>query len=236
MPPMSVVPVTRFAPSPTGELHLGNVRTALFNWLLARRDGGRFILRIEDTDAARSRPEHAAQLLEDLRWLGLDWDEGPQVGGPGAPYEQSRRGALYDQALARLVAVQLEARGITPDERLPAICGLFKDRCDTTVQLAGWARAYYADVQPQPAELDKHVTEAVRPALAALADALASGDWTPEAIGSAIKQTLAAHALKMPQLAMPVRVLVMGTPQTPSVDAMLALHRREKVVERLRAA
>jgi glutamyl-tRNA synthetase len=104
MPPMSVVPVTRFAPSPTGELHLGNVRTALFNWLLARRDGGRFILRIEDTDAARSRPEHAAQLLDDLRWLGLDWDEGPQVGGPSAPYEQSRRQHLYDAALARLDA------------------------------------------------------------------------------------------------------------------------------------
>ena len=99
---MSVVPVTRFAPSPTGELHLGNVRTALFNWLLARRHGGRFILRIEDTDAARSRAEHTAQLLDDLRWLGLDWDEGPVVGGPSAPYEQSQRAASYSAALARL--------------------------------------------------------------------------------------------------------------------------------------
>ena len=87
---------TRFAPSPTGSLHLGNARTAFFSYLWARKAGGRFILRIEDTDAARSRPEHAAQLLDDLRWLGLDWDEGPQVGGPSAPYEQSRRQHLYD--------------------------------------------------------------------------------------------------------------------------------------------
>lgn len=104
MPPMSAAPVTRFAPSPTGELHLGNARTALFSWLLARRDGGRFILRIEDTDAERSRAGHAAQLLEDLRWLGLDWDEGPQVGGPAEPYEQSRRAPLYAAALERLEA------------------------------------------------------------------------------------------------------------------------------------
>ncbi len=177
-----------------------------------------------------------AQFIE---WFDLD-----HLGRSAAQFDEAKLKwvnaqhlkAMADEALAPLVAAQLAKDGITADERLPAICGLFKDRCDTTVQLAGWARAYYADVQPQPAELDKHVTEAVRPALAALADALASGDWTPEAIGSAIKQTLAAHALKMPQLAMPVRVLVMGTPQTPSVDAMLALHRREKVVERLRAA
>jgi glutamyl-tRNA synthetase len=100
----AAAPVTRFAPSPTGELHLGNVRTALFNWLLARRDGGRFVLRIEDTDAERSRAEHTAHQLEDLRWLGLDWDEGPGVGGPAAPYEQSRRAAIYDQAFGRLAA------------------------------------------------------------------------------------------------------------------------------------
>jgi glutamyl-tRNA synthetase len=103
----AAAPVTRFAPSPTGELHLGNVRTALFNWLLARREGGRFVLRIEDTDAERSRAEFAAHQLEDLRWLGLDWDEGPGVGGPAAPYEQSRRAPIYDEAFGRL-----EARGL----------------------------------------------------------------------------------------------------------------------------
>ncbi len=93
---------TRFAPSPTGYLHLGNVRTALFNALLARRWGGRFLLRIEDTDPERSRPEYVAALLEDLRWLGLDWREGPQIGGPHEPYAQSARGAIYAQYYQQL--------------------------------------------------------------------------------------------------------------------------------------
>jgi glutamyl-tRNA synthetase len=86
--------VTRFAPSPTGELHLGNARTALFNALLAHHSGGRFLLRIEDTDAARSTSEHARLLQEDLRWMGVDW--------AGEPIYQSRRAAIYDQQLARL--------------------------------------------------------------------------------------------------------------------------------------
>jgi glutamyl-tRNA synthetase/nondiscriminating glutamyl-tRNA synthetase len=85
----------RFAPSPTGRLHVGNARTALFNWLLARGSGGAFVLRIEDTDAERSTREWEASILEDLRWLGLDWDEGPDVGGPCGPYRQSERLHLY---------------------------------------------------------------------------------------------------------------------------------------------
>ncbi|HRD67534.1 MAG TPA: glutamate--tRNA ligase [Candidatus Competibacter sp.] len=86
---------TRFAPSPTGYLHLGNVRTALFNALLARRHEGQFLLRIEDTDRERSRPAYVAALLEDLRWLGLDWQEGPEISGPHEPYAQSERAAIY---------------------------------------------------------------------------------------------------------------------------------------------
>lgn len=89
------VPKTRFAPSPTGELHLGNLRTALFNALLARRLGGVFVLRIEDTDAERSRTEFTRALQVDLRWLGLDWQEGPEVGGAAAPYLQSQRADVY---------------------------------------------------------------------------------------------------------------------------------------------
>jgi glutamyl-tRNA synthetase len=90
--------VTRFAPSPTGELHLGNARTALFNFLLARRaGGGRFLLRIEDTDAQRSQESHLAVVLEDLRWLGLDWDAGPDREDDRGPYRQSQRGPLYDR-------------------------------------------------------------------------------------------------------------------------------------------
>jgi glutamyl-tRNA synthetase len=100
---MNAVPVvTRFAPSPTGEVHLGNVRTALFNLLLARRLGGRYVLRIEDTDAARTTEAHVAGLLTDLRWLGLDWDEGIDVGGPNGPYRQSQRGEIYAPLLKRL--------------------------------------------------------------------------------------------------------------------------------------
>ena len=94
--------VTRFAPSPTGELHLGNARTALFNFLLARHAGGRFLLRIEDTDAQRSQDSHLAAVLEDLRWLGLDWDAGPGREDERGPYRQSQRGELYARFFAAL--------------------------------------------------------------------------------------------------------------------------------------
>ncbi len=94
---------TRFAPSPTGYLHIGGVRTALFNWLFARRHGGRFVLRIDDTDAERNLDEALAPILDGFRWLGLDWDEGPEVGGPHAPYYQSRRQEHYRRAAAALV-------------------------------------------------------------------------------------------------------------------------------------
>ena len=93
----------RFAPSPTGQLHVGNARTALFNWLLAHGKDGTFILRIEDTDAERSTHESEASILEDLRWLGLDWDEGPDVGGLHGPYRQSERLHLYAVVRERAV-------------------------------------------------------------------------------------------------------------------------------------
>jgi glutamyl-tRNA synthetase len=92
----------RYAPTPSGRLHLGNVRTALLAWLWARALGGRFVMRVEDLDPGRSRAEHERDQLADLRWLGLDWDEGPDVGGPHGPYRQSERGAIYQAALARL--------------------------------------------------------------------------------------------------------------------------------------
>ncbi len=93
----------RFAPSPTGYVHVGNARTALFNWLFARHEGGAFVLRIEDTDVERSKEEYERQLLADLRWFGLDWDEGPDEGGPFAPYRQSERLELYARYAAQLV-------------------------------------------------------------------------------------------------------------------------------------
>ena len=94
----------RFAPSPTGYLHVGGARTALFNWLYARRHGGTFVLRIEDTDVERSSADMVTGILEGLRWLGLDWDEGPEVGGPHGPYFQSERLERYRAAAAQLVA------------------------------------------------------------------------------------------------------------------------------------
>jgi len=94
----------RFAPSPTGFLHVGGARTALFNWLFARHHGGAFVLRVEDTDAARFKPEFTAGIYDALRWLKLDWDEGPDAGGPHGPYVQSERRELHSQAAAKLVA------------------------------------------------------------------------------------------------------------------------------------
>ncbi len=99
-----MAPRVRFAPSPTGYLHVGGARTALFNWLFARGHGGTFVLRIEDTDAERSSWEMVAGIVEGLRWLGLDWDEGPDVGGPHAPYFQSQRLLKYQERARSLVA------------------------------------------------------------------------------------------------------------------------------------
>jgi glutamyl-tRNA synthetase len=97
----------RFAPSPSGELHAGNARTALLAWLQVRRLGGRFIMRVEDLDPGRSRAHIREAQLQDLRWMGLDWDEGPDAGGAFGPYLQSERHALYDRALDRLRAKRL---------------------------------------------------------------------------------------------------------------------------------
>jgi len=145
--------------------------------------------------------------------------------------------AMADDALAVLVAAQMARHGLTADEgRLLGICALFKDRCDTTVALAQWALGFYAPVQSEPAERERHVTGAVRPALALLADKLASCNWDKAAIGAAVKEVLAATGIKMPQLAMAVRVLLLGTSQTPSLDAVIALFVRETAIERLGAA
>ncbi|MBJ2159912.1 glutamate--tRNA ligase [Variovorax sp. IB41] len=456
---------TRIAPSPTGFLHLGTARTALYSWAYARHHGGEFVLRIEDTDVARSTQDSTDQILASMHWLGLDYDEGPiyqmqrleryreviaqmlaagtayhcyctpaeldemreaqrargektlydrrwrpeagkvlppvPEGVPpvvrfcnppegdvtwndlvkgeitinnreiddliilrpdgvptynfavvvddwdmnithvfrgdehinntpwqinifralGAPLPQfghvpvilgddgqklsKRRGAVSvtayeengylpeamlnylarlgwshgddelftreqmvswfdgshlskspaqwdaaklawvnaqyikakaDAELAPLVAAQLKKRGIEADDRLTAICALFKDRCETTVALADWAAAFYTDVTPSDADRAQHVTDAVKPVLATLAEKLADVTWEKVSIAAAIKEVLAAHSVKMPVLAMPVRVLVMGTPQTPSLDSVLALFSREKVVERLKRA
>jgi glutamyl-tRNA synthetase len=178
-----------------------------------------------------------AQFLE---WFNLD-----HLGRSAAQFDEAKLRwvnaqhlkAMDDEALATLVSAQLQKRGLAAadlaDGRLPRICALFKDRCDTTVALADWAQVFYGDVTPNEAELAQHVTDAIRPAMAALSEALATCEWNKAAISAAFKQVLAAHGLKMPQLAMPVRVLTVGTAHTPSVDAVLELLGREKIRVRL---
>jgi len=171
-----------------------------------------------------------------LAWFNLD-----HLGRSAAQFDEAKlrwvnaqhMKAMDDGALSTLVAEQLAKRGITADERLPRICGLFKDRCDTTVALAGWAAAFYADVTPSADERAQHVTEGIQPALVTLAEKLAACAWDKASISSAIKETITAHGIKMPQLAMPVRVLVMGTAQTPSLDAVLELQNQQTVLHRL---
>lgn len=455
---------TRIAPSPTGFLHLGTARTALYSWAYARHHGGQFVLRIEDTDVARSTQDSVDQILASMRWLGLDHDEGPVyqmqrldryhavvdqmlaagtayrcycspeeldamreaqkargektgydgrwrpapgkvlpavpdgvkpvvrfanppdgivtwndlVKGPisignveiddliilrpdgvptynfavvvddwdmgithvfrgdehinntpwqinifqalGAPLPQfghcpvilgedgqklsKRRGAVSvtayeeggylpeamlnylarlgwshgdeelfsleqmvawfdgshlskspaqwdaaklawvnahyikqadDTRLAVLVAQQFARRGVAAPaaDRLAAMCALFKDRCGTTVELADWLQMYVAPVAAPAEELAAQVTDAVRPALVALRDRLAACAWDKAGIAQALKETLAEHKLKMPQLAIPLRLLLCGRAQTPSVDAVVALFDRETALARL---
>jgi glutamyl-tRNA synthetase len=175
-----------------------------------------------------------AQFLE---WFNLD-----HLGRSAAQFDEAKLKwvnaqhlkAMADDALAPLVGAELTKRGIVTDDRLPAICGLFKDRCDTLLVLADWATAFYNDVTPQSDDVAKHITPAVLPGLDALATKLgALAEWSIAAVSVAFKEVLTEQGLKMPQLAMPVRVLVMGTPQTPSVDAVLFLCGREKVLARL---
>ena len=456
---------TRIAPSPTGFLHLGTARTALYSWAFASHHGGQFVLRIEDTDVARSTQDSVDQILEAMRWLGLDYDEGPIYqmqrleryhavveqliasghayrcwctpeeldamreaqrargektrydgrwrpapgkvlppvpagvqpvvrfcnppdgivtwndlvkgsisihngeiddliilrpdGVPtynfavvvddwdmrithvfrgdehinntpwqinifralGAPLPQfghcpiilgddglklsKRRGAVsvtaYQEAgylpeamlnylarlgwshgdeelfsreemvqwfdgshlarspaqwdpaklawvnahylkladdarLAPLVAQQLASRGVSVESpaTLAPACALYKDRCTTVVELADWIGMMFVDVTPSAEDLAAHVTDAVLPALRQLRESLASVAWDKAAIAAAMKETLAAHKLKMPQLAPALRVLVCGRAQTPSIDAVLALFPRETVLSRLR--
>jgi glutamyl-tRNA synthetase len=457
---------TRIAPSPTGFLHLGTARTALFSWAFARHHGGEFILRIEDTDVARSTQDSVDQILASMHWLGLEYDEGPvyqmqrleryrevveQMLGNGTAYRcyttpqeleaikeaqhargekrrydgrwrpapgkvlppvpdgiepvirfcnppdgvvtwddlckgpisianreiddlvimradgvptynfavvvddwdmdvshvfrgdehvnntpwqinifnalgaplplfahvpiilgddgqklSKRRGAVsvtaYEEGgylpeamlnylarlgwshgdeelftreqlidwfdgqhlskspaqwdvakldwvnahylktiaearLAGLVVEQLKRRGIdAPADAVQRSCGLFKDRCRTTAELADWLAMYFADVQPKPEDLAAHVTDTVRPALQTLRDKLANIEWNKAAIATAIKETIAAHGIKMPQLAHAVRVLVCGRAQTPSIDAVLELFTRATVLARLPGA
>ena len=174
----------------------------------------------------------------------LDWFDLDHLGRSAAQFDDAKLRwvnaqhlkASDDSQLALWVKDILSQRGIASDNRLPSICGLFKDRCDTLCVLANWVAVFYGDVTPKAEEKAQHVTDAVKPALAMLVQKLAACEWDKAAIATVLKEVLAAQGLKMPQLAMPVRVLVMGTSQTPSLDAVLALCEKQKVLERLKNA
>ena len=219
---------------------------------LSKRHGAVSVMQYEE---AGYLPEAMINYLARLGWSHGDdelfsreqlvaWFDGEHLARSAAQWDAAKLGwvnaqylrALDEAELERLVRAQLERLGVAgADDSLRGICALFKDRCDTTVALAQWARVFYAPVQPEASERERHVTAAVLPAVRALRAALSSCAWDKAAIAAVIKQVLADTGLKMPQLAMAVRVLVAGTSQTPSLDAVLALFRRERVLERLDA-
>ena len=173
-----------------------------------------------------------------LQWFNLD-----HLGKSAAQFDEAKLRwvnaqhlkATADEQLAEWVTPFLASEGFAGLDRawLARGCGLFKDRCSTLVELAGWVKLLLAGGQAGADDISKHVTDTVRPALAGLAQALATCEWNKVAIAAVIKQVLLDSGLKMPQLAMPVRVLVMGTPQTPSLDSVLELMAREKVINKL---
>ena len=138
----------RYAPSPTGSLHVGGVRTALFNWLFARKNGGVFVLRIEDTDLERSTEGSVDQLKRSLRWIGLDWDEGPEIGGPHAPYRQTERFDLYREAAMKL----LEGGAAYRDFATPKEMAEFREAAQAERRQPIYKGAEYRDMDPAEAK------------------------------------------------------------------------------------
>jgi glutamyl-tRNA synthetase len=221
---------------------------------LSKRHGAVSVTQYED---AGYLPEAMVNYLARLGWSHGDdelfsraqlvaWFDGQHLARSPAQWDVAKLNwvnaqaikQMPDGALAVLVSAQLAKRGLTAGaaEVLERMCALFKDRCVTTVELADWLGMYFAAVTPTAADLAAHVNDTVRPALLGLSVRLAAIEWNKAAIAAAIKETLAAHSLKMPQLAHAVRVLVCGRPQTPSIDAVLELFPRETVLKRLQHA
>ena len=148
---------TRFAPSPTGNLHVGGARTALFNWLYAKQQGGTFIVRVEDTDAARSTKESEAAVLRDLKWMGMQWDEGPDVGGDFGPYRQSERTAIYKEYAAKLVEAGAAYPCFCTDEELAAMKAQAERDGRPPVYSGKWASASAAEVEAEMAKETPYV-------------------------------------------------------------------------------
>jgi len=175
---MAPKPRVRFAPSPTGELHVGNARTALFNWMFARHHGGYFILRIEDTDESRSALSYQVNLLNDLSWLGLDWDEGPQKKGSYGPYKQSERLDIYNEHLQKLIDADLvypcycteeeleeERQALILSKRMPRYMGKCRNlTADERKQreIEGRKHSFRFKVQPQVIEFEDLIRGAMK--------------------------------------------------------------------------
>src|ERR671921_359133 len=137
----------RYAPSPTGSLHVGGVRTALFNWLFARKNNGTFVLRIEDTDLERSNEESVEQLKRSLRWICLEWDEGPEVGGPHGPYRQTERFDLYREAARKLLDSGAAYRDFATAEELAE----FRERARAAGRQPIYTGGEYREMDPEEA-------------------------------------------------------------------------------------
>ena len=221
---------------------------------LSKRHGAVSVMQYEE---AGYLPEAMLNYLARLGWSHGDdeifsvdqlvaWFDGTHMAKSAAQWDKAKLDwvnaqylkALPDAELAQRVQPHLARRDAAPQgdgdtERLAAMCALFKDRCATLGELADWLAMYFKDVSPSAQDLAQHVTEAVRPALTSLHTRLAQSAWDKAGIAAAIKETLTEHGLKMPQLAHAVRVLVCGRPQTPSVDAVLALFSKEIVLRRL---
>ncbi|NBX55258.1 MAG: glutamate--tRNA ligase [Betaproteobacteria bacterium] len=171
----------------------------------------------------------------------LDWFNLDHLGKSAAQFDEAKLRwvnaqhlkIMPAQQLADLVRPRLTQRGITPDEQLAAICALFKDRCDTTVALANWAAVFYDPVSLDPEVLTPWLSPAVQQAIWALHQSLSNCEWSQAHVSSAIKQVLAQAGIKMQQLATPVRLLLCGQAQTPSLDAVMVLFTRERVLQRL---
>jgi len=221
---------------------------------LSKRHGAVSVMQYEE---AGYLPEAMVNYLSRLGWSHGDdelfsreqmvaWFDGKHLAKSPAQWDAAKLNwvnaqyikAMADATLAPLVAAQMARLNVVAacDDRLVAICALFKDRCDTTVALAQWANGFYAPVSSDPSERERHVTDAVRPALALLADKLATCTWDKVSVAATIKEVLAATGIKMPQLAMAARVLLLGTGQTPSLDAVIAMFVREVAIGRLKTA
>ena len=220
---------------------------------LSKRNGAKAVTAYE---AEGYLPEAMINYLARLGWSHgddeifsveqfLSWFDLDHLGKSAAQFDEVKLKWVNAQHLKALSKEELSIRvkpflselGVEPDPRLPDICGLLKDRCDTLVALAKWASVFYKPVVPNSEEMSKHVTESSKPAISMLKDQLeAAQNWDAPTVALIIKDVLKQTNLKMPQLAMPVRVLLVGTSQTPSLDAVISLFTQKEVVQRLSKA